>query len=147
MMFMKNVLILCTGNSARSILGEVLFTQLPACKGRFQGYSAGSQPAGRVNPYAIETLKAHGFDTRDLRSKSWDEFAAAHAPRMDYIFTVCDSAAGEACPLWPGNPVTAHWGMPDPAAVTGSEAQKKQAFEETFRVLKQRIEHFIKNDT
>lgn len=142
---MKNILILCTGNSARSILGEVLFTQLPVCKGRFRGFSAGSQPAGKVNPLAIETLRAHGFTTDGLRSKSWDEFGKPGAPQMDFIFTVCDSAAGEACPLWLGNPVTAHWGMPDPAAVTGTDAQKKEAFEEAFRVLKQRIETFAKN--
>lgn len=139
---MKNILVLCTGNSARSILGEVLFTQLPVCKGRFRGFSAGSQPAGKVNPLAIETLQLHGFDTSGLRSKSWDEFGSPNAPQMDFIFTVCDSAAGEACPLWLGHPVTAHWGIPDPAAVTGSDVQKKRAFEDAFTVLKRRIELF-----
>jgi len=139
---MKNVLILCTGNSARSILAECLFNQLPLCSGKFRAYSAGSFPNGTVNPLAIELLQKNGFDTTGLRSKSWDEFSGADAPTMDFIFTVCDQAAGEQCPYWPGQPMTAHWGIPDPAAVTGSEIEKRQAFRDAFQVLKRRIELF-----
>lgn len=135
-----NVLFLCTGNSARSILGEALLNHLPICRGRFRGYSAGSHPRGAVNPHALEILRRAGVETEGLRSKSWDEFAQPGAPQMDFIFTVCDDAAGEECPYWPGQPMTAHWGMPDPAAVQGSEEQIRRAFGETFRVLRQRIE-------
>jgi len=135
-----NVLFLCTGNSARSILGEVLMNA--DGEGRFRGYSAGSFPKGVVNPFAIAMLKEVGLGTEGLRSKSWDEFAAAGAPKMDFIFTVCDQAAGEVCPVWPGQPVTAHWGMPDPAAVEGSDGAKMQAFRDTYRMLKNRIDIF-----
>ncbi|APV49979.1 protein-tyrosine-phosphatase [Betaproteobacteria bacterium GR16-43] len=133
-----NVLFLCTGNSARSILAEVLTNQLGG--GRFRAYSAGSHPTGRVNPFALETLAGFGFPTEGLRSKNWDEFAASGAPPMDFILTVCDNAAGEVCPIWPGKPVTAHWGLPDPAAVEGADAQKRAAFRETATVLRRRIE-------
>ena len=138
------VLILCTGNSARSILGEALFNQLGG--GRVQAYSAGSQPSGKVNPVAIETLTAHGVALpADLRSKSWDEFAAPGAPRFDYIFTVCASAAGAACPIWPGHPATAHWGIDDPAHVEPIEA-RRAAFETSFRALEKRIRAFLALD-
>ena len=122
-----NVLVLCTGNSARSILGEVLFNTLG--KGRFKAYSAGSNPAGRVNPGALEWLQAQGLSTEGLRSKSWDEFAAPSAPKFDFIFTVCDNAAGETCPIWPGKPATAHWGIPDPAHVEGRDEDKACCFQ------------------
>lgn len=137
-----NVLILCTGNSARSILGEVAFNTLPVTRGKFTGYSAGSQPKGAVNPVALEFLGKNGLSTEGLRSKSWDEFAQPEAPRLDFVITVCDSAAGETCPYWPGQPMTAHWGMPDPAAVEGTAEDKLKAFSETFRVLRRRIEIF-----
>lgn len=136
-----NVLILCTGNSARSILGEVLFNALG--KGRFKAYSAGSKPAGKVNPGALEWLHANGHSTEGLRSKSWDEFAAPGAPPLDFVFTVCDNAAGEVCPIWPGQPVTAHWGIPDPAAVDGPDVERHKAFDEAFRVLERRISLFV----
>ena len=136
-----NVLILCTGNSARSILGEALVKHLG--KGRFRGYSAGSQPAGQVNPYALKTLEKYGIDSSGYRSKSWDEFAQPAAPEMDFVFTVCSSAAGETCPIWPGHPMRAHWGVDDPAAVDGSDADKLAAFEQAFRILKRRIELFM----
>ncbi|HEY8579002.1 MAG TPA: arsenate reductase ArsC [Beijerinckiaceae bacterium] len=136
-----NVLFLCTGNTARSILAEGILRQAGA--GRFRAFSAGSQPKGAVNPYALQTLAAFGYPTDGFRSKSWDEFAAPGAPRMDFIFTVCDSAAGEACPLWPGQPMTAHWGIEDPAAVTGGEVQKQAAFATAFRFLRNRIEPFV----
>jgi len=135
-----NVLFLCTGNSARSILGEVLLNA--EGKGRFRAFSAGSFPKGAVNPFALALLKQSGFETEGLRSKSWDEFAAPGAPMMDFIFTVCDQAAGEVCPVWPGQPVTAHWGMPDPAAAQGTDVQIMQAFRETLRMLSNRIRVF-----
>lgn len=135
-----NVLVLCTGNSARSILGEVLFNALG--KGRFKAYSAGSKPAGRVNPGALEWLQEQGYDTSALRSKSWDEFAAPGAPEFDFIFTVCDNAAGEVCPIWPGKPATAHWGIPDPAHVEGIEA-RRAAFKRAAEQLALRIQLFM----
>ena len=137
----RNVLFLCTGNSARSILAEALLNALGAP--RLRAYSAGSHPGGRVNPFAIELLEKNGLPTADLRSKSWDEFAAADAPRMDFVFTVCDSAAGEVCPIWPGHPVTAHWGVDDPAAVTGSDEDKRRAFLAAYTVLRNRIQRFV----
>ncbi|MDP4030064.1 MAG: arsenate reductase ArsC [Gallionella sp.] len=135
-----NVLVLCTGNSARSILGEVLFNVLG--KGKFKAYSAGSKPAGSVNPGALEWLQAQGHGTEGLRSKSWDEFAAPGAPEFDFIFTVCDNAAGEACPLWLGKPATAHWGIPDPAHVEGEEA-RRAAFKKAAEQLARRIQLFL----
>jgi arsenate reductase len=137
-----NVLILCTGNSARSILGEVAFNTLPVCRGKFVGYSAGSQPKGRVNPVALEFLRRTQLSTEGLRSKSWDEFAKPGAPPMDFVITVCDDAAGEQCPYWPGQPMTAHWAMPDPAAVEGTEEEKLKAFATTWQALRRRIELF-----
>lgn len=139
---MKNVLILCTGNSARSILAEALFNTLPVCKGKFKAYSAGSFPFGRVNPFALELLAANGIDIANFRSKSWDEFSRPDAPAMDFVITVCDQAAGEQCPLWLGKPVTAHWGIPDPAAVAGSDDEKRHAFKEALITLRRRIELF-----
>jgi arsenate reductase len=136
-----NVLFLCTGNSARSILAESLLNHLGARK--FNGFSAGSFPKGAVHPYALKLLNDLGFPTDGLRSKSWDEFARPGAPVMDFVFTVCDQAAGEVCPIWPGQPTTAHWGMPDPAAVEGSELMRWQAFRETFRILENRLKVFI----
>lgn len=136
-----NVLFICTGNSARSIIAEAVLNHLGA--GRFRAYSAGSQPLGRVNPLTLETLQGRNFDTAALRSKSWDEFAEADAPQMDFIFTVCDKAGGESCPLWPGHPVTAHWGFPDPAAVQGSWEDKRRAFATTFREISQRLRLFL----
>ena len=135
-----NVLVLCTGNSARSILGEALFNHLG--RGRIKAFSAGSQPSGKVNPVALETLEKHGIPLPEARSKSWDEFAAPGAPEIDYIFTVCASAAGEACPIWPGHPTTAHWGIADPAHVEPLEA-RRTAFEEAYRKLRQRVEAFV----
>ena len=131
------ILILCTGNSARSIMAEAIINTLGA--GRFVAHSAGSQPAGRVHPLALEKLNAIGYPTAQLRSKSWDEFAATDAPQMDFIITVCDNAAGETCPLWPGQPISAHWGFPDPAAVQGSEAEQRAAFEQVFQRITQRV--------
>ncbi len=135
-----NVLILCTGNSARSVLGEVLFNSLG--KGKFKAYSAGSKPAGKVNPGAIEWLQAHGHSTEGLRSKSWDEFSRPDAPVFDFIFTVCDNAAGETCPLWLGHPATAHWGIPDPAHVEG-DAARRAAFNKAAEQLTRRIQLFM----
>jgi len=135
-----NVLVLCTGNSARSILGEVLFNNLG--KGSFKAYSAGSHPAGKVNPGALELLRQQGYSTEGLRSKSWDEFAAPGAPEFDFIFTVCDNAAGEVCPIWPGKPATAHWGIPDPANVEGEEA-RRAAFKRAYDQLARRILLFM----
>jgi arsenate reductase len=134
------VLVLCTGNSARSILGEVLFNVLG--KGKFIAYSAGSKPVGRVNPAALELLQQQGHGTEGLRSKSWNEFAAPGAPEIDFIFTVCDNAAGEVCPIWPGRPATAHWGIPDPAHVEGDEA-KRAAFKTAYAQLARRIQLFM----
>jgi len=135
------VLVLCTGNSARSILGEALFNVLG--KGRLIAYSAGSKPAGRVNPFALELLQQQGYSTEGLRSKNWDEFAAPGAPEFDFIFTVCDNAAGETCPFWPGRPASAHWGIPDPAAVTGDDNAKRAAFRKTYDQLSRRIQLFM----
>jgi arsenate reductase (thioredoxin) len=133
-----NVLFLCTGNSARSILGEALLNHMG--RGRFRAYSAGSHPKDEPNPWALAELQAGGISTEGLRSKSWDEFAAPDAPVMDFVFTVCDQAAGETCPYWPGQPMTAHWGMPDPAAVEGSDSAKELAFRDTALTLKRRLE-------
>jgi arsenate reductase (thioredoxin) len=136
-----NVLILCTGNSARSILAEALINHLG--KGRFCAFSAGRHPAGRVNPFAIELLAQKGLPVADLRSKSWDEFAQPGAPTLDFIFTVCDNAAGEVCPVWPGHPAKAHWGIPDPAAAQGSNDDKRHAFATAYRQLETRISRFV----
>jgi arsenate reductase len=136
-----NVLFLCTGNSARSILGEVVMKNLG--RGRFQAFSAGSHPTGVVNPLALEVLKRNHLPTDGLRSKSWDEFAAPGAPPLDFVFTVCDKAAGESCPLWPGQPITAHWGVEDPAAVTGPDEVRRAAFASALRVLSRRIDLFL----
>ena len=138
-----NVLFLCTGNSARSILGEAILNQLAISSGKFKGYSAGSHPKGQVNPHALELLEGTKFPTKGLRSKSWDEFAAPGAPVMDFVFTVCDQAAAEQCPFWPGQPMTAHWGVPDPAAVEGSDEARRKAFRDTLMVLRRRIEIFV----
>jgi arsenate reductase len=132
-----NVLFLCTGNSARSILAESILNHLG--KGRFRGYSAGSHPKGEVHPLAIDLLRSIGLPVDGLRSKSWDEFARPGAPGMDFIFTVCDNAAGEVCPVWPGNPVTAHWGVPDPVVVEGDLIARKSAFQSSCRLLERRI--------
>ena len=132
-----NVLFLCTGNSARSILAESILNKEGG--GRFRAFSAGSQPKGQVNPHTLVLLSGLGFDVTGFRSKSWDEFTKPGAPKFDFIFTVCDNAAGEACPVWPGNPMTAHWGIPDPAEATGTDAQIGQAFADAYRMLNQRI--------
>ena len=132
-----NVLFLCTGNSARSILAEAYLNMRG--KDRFRAYSAGSHPNGKVNPLALELLAKHRIDTNGLRSKSWDEFAAPGAPELHFVFTVCDNAAGETCPLWPGQPITAHWGVADPAAVQGSDEDKRKAFLKAFTELSTRI--------
>ena len=135
------VLFLCTGNSARSILAEAILNR--EGMGRFIGLSAGSQPKGGVHPYAIDLLKNLNHKTDDLRSKSWDEFALEEAPPLNFVFTVCDNAAGEVCPIWPGQPMTAHWGLPDPDAVKGSEAVIRAAFADTYRMLTNRISIFV----
>lgn len=135
-----NVLFLCTGNSARSILAESILNQ--AGHGRFRAFSAGSHPKGDVHPHALALLRKMNHPTAGLRSKSWDEFAAPDAPRIDFVFTVCDNAANEVCPIWPGHPMTAHWGLPDPAAVEGSEAEQYLAFADTYRMLSNRIAVF-----
>jgi arsenate reductase len=135
-----NVLFLCTGNTARSILAEGILRKDGA--GGFNAFSAGSQPKGVVNPLAVKVLESFGYPTDGMRSKSWDEFALPGAPKMDFVFTVCDSAAGESCPVWPGQPVTAHWGIEDPAAVEGTAAEKEAAFVAAFRFMKNRIASF-----
>ncbi len=136
-----NVLFLCTGNTARSVLAESILRKDGA--GRFNAFSAGSQPRGAVNPFALKVLAGYGYPTDGMRSKSWDEFAAPGAPAMDFVFTVCDSAAGEACPIWPGTPMTAHWGVADPAAVEEADWEKEAAFVTAFRHLKNRISVFL----
>jgi len=136
-----NVLFLCTGNSARSILAEAILNQKG--KPHFTAYSAGSHPAGRVNPVALKTLEAAQFPTAGLHSKSWDEFARPDSPKMNFIFTVCDNAANEICPVWPGQPMTAHWGVPDPAAVTGTPEKIEKAFRDVLVVLERRIGLFL----
>jgi len=136
-----NVLFLCTGNSARSIMAECVMNRLGA--GRFAAWSAGSHPTGEVHPYALDLLAAVGHPTDALRSKSWDEFARPEAPEMDFVFTVCDNAAGEVCPVWPGQPMTAHWPLPDPAAVEGTEALRHAAFAQVYAMLGRRIGIFV----
>ena len=136
-----NVLFLCTGNSARSILAEAILNRLGA--GKFRGYSAGSHPAGKVNPLALHLLRKASYDVSKLRSKSWDEFAAPGAPKLDFVFTVCDDAANEICPIWPGQPMSAHWGLPDPVKSQGTEAERNLAFADTMRMLTQRIDIFV----
>jgi arsenate reductase (thioredoxin) len=135
------VLFLCTGNSARSIMAEAILSRDGA--GRFLAFSAGSHPRGAVHPYASDLLKKLNHNTKSFRSKSWDEFAVAGAPKLDFVFTVCDNAAGEVCPIWPGQPMTAHWGIPDPAAVEGTEAERRLAFAEAYRMLNNRISIFL----
>jgi len=135
-----NVLFLCTGNSARSIMAEVILNTLGV--GKFHAYSAGSAPKGNVNPYTIQLLQSLGHDVAGLRSKSWHEFAKPDAPTLDFVFTVCDNAAGETCPVWPGQPMTAHWGIPDPAEAEGSAAEIGLAFKDAYRMLRRRIEVF-----
>jgi arsenate reductase (thioredoxin) len=136
-----NVLFLCTGNTARSILAEGILAR--DGHGKFRAYSAGSQPKGMVNPFAIKVLQNFGYSTEGLSSKSWDVFASSDAPKMDFVFTVCDNAAGETCPLWPGQPMTAHWGIADPASVEGTDLDKERAFIEAFRFMRNRIQAFI----
>ena len=138
---LRNVLFLCTGNSARSIMAECILRR--EGMGRFNAFSAGSQPAGQVNPHALDLLKRENHKLDDLRSKNWDEFAQPGAPEMDFVFTVCDSAAAETCPVWPGQPMTAHWGIPDPAAAEGDEAVKQLAFADAYRMLTNRISIFV----
>jgi len=136
-----NVLFLCTGNSARSIIAEAILNRVG--QGRFQAFSAGSRPRGRVHPDTVELLRQLHFDVSGLRSKSWSEFAASHAPQLDFVFTVCDNAAAETCPVWPGQPMTAHWGVPDPAEAKGSPAEIALAFKDAYRMLNQRIRIFV----
>jgi len=136
-----NVLFICTGNSARSILAEAILNREGA--GRFRAHSAGSHPKGQVHPYALDLLKRMNYPVAGARSKDWEEFAKPGAPPLDFAFTVCDAAAGEVCPVWPGQPMTAHWGLPDPAAVEGSEAEKRAAFADAFRMLNNRISIFV----
>ena len=140
----KNVLILCTGNSARSIMGEALITKLS--NGKFIGYSAGSKPTGKPNPFAIKLLESKGYDTSFARSKSWDEFTCKDSPQFDYVFTVCDSAASEECPVWLGTPLQAHWGIPDPASVTGTDDVVLEAFRLGYKQLERRILAFCALD-
>lgn len=137
-----NVLFLCTGNSARSILAESILNRLG--KGQFQGFSAGSHPSGAVSPFALELLKRLDFPTQGLRSKSWDEFASPSSPQFDFIITVCDNAAGEVCPVWLGRPTTAHWGIPDPATVQGSDNEKRAAFDQAFKSMESRIQRLLR---
>ncbi len=136
-----NVLFLCTGNSARSIMAEAILNR--EGQGKFRAFSAGSHPLGRVHPLAFNLLRRMNYDVSGLRSKPWDEFAAPGAPKLDFVFTVCDNAAQEACPVWPGQPMSAHWGLPDPAKATGSEAERAFAFDDCFRMLNQRISIFV----
>lgn len=136
-----NVLFLCTGNSARSIVAEAILNKIGA--GKFRAHSAGSQPKGQVNPNTLRLLRSLGYDTSEFRSKSWTEFARPGAPSLDFVFTVCDNAAGETCPIWPGRPMTAHWGIPDPAEAKGSEAEIALAFKDAYRMLHQRIGIFV----
>ena len=135
-----NVLFLCTGNSARSIIAEAILNKAGA--GKFHAYSAGSQPKGQVNPHALQLLQSLGYDTAEMRSKSWDVFATDGAPKFDFVFTVCDNAAAESCPVWPGQPMTAHWGIADPAEAKGTPAEVSLAFKEAYRLLNQRISIF-----
>ena len=136
-----NVLFLCTHNSARSVIAECVMNRLG--KGRFMGFSAGSAPRGSIHPYALDLLRQQNYDVEALRSKSWDEFAQPDAPALDFVFTVCDQAASEVCPVWPGQPMTAHWGIPDPSAAEGTEAERRYAFADTNRMLYQRISIFV----
>ncbi|WP_031360841.1 arsenate reductase ArsC [Caballeronia sordidicola] len=136
-----SILILCTGNSSRSVMAEALFNTLG--KGRFKAYSAGSHPSGTVNPFAIERCESLGYDVSQLRSKSWDEFATLDAPHMDFVITVCDQAAGEICPIWPGKPMTAHWGFEDPAAFEGTDEEKRQVFSRVYRQILGRVSQFV----
>lgn len=135
-----NVLFLCTGNSSRSIMAEAILNDISINKGRFQGFSAGSRPTGTINPYALEQLEKNHLSSNGLRSKSWTEFSGADAPVMDFVFTVCDATAGESCPVFPGKALTAHWGIPDPAAVEGTEMDKRRAFVAAFKQLQNRIQ-------
>lgn len=137
----KNVLFLCTGNSARSIIAEAILDR--EGMGRFRAFSAGSRPKGEVHPFTLQLLQRLNHDVSGLRSKSWDEFAGADAPRMDFVFTVCDQAAAEECPFWPGQPISAHWGLPDPASAKGNDAERHLAFAETYRMLRNRISIFM----
>lgn len=141
---MINVLFLCTGNSARSIMAEAMLNDPAIGGGRFRAVSAGSRPRGEVHPLAIARLQEHGFSVDGLRSKSWDEVAAPGAPPIDIVITVCDNAAAEPCPAWPGHPATMHWSIPDPAAATGPEAERREAFADAMRLLRQRIERFVR---
>lgn len=136
-----NVLFLCTGNSARSVIAESILNRLGA--GKFRAFSAGSQPAGKINPLALNLLRKTNYDVSGLRSKSWEEFAAPGAPKLDFVFTVCDNAANDVCPIWPGQPMTAHWGLPDPVKAQGTEAERNLAFADTMRMLTQRIGIFV----
>ncbi|HTP97375.1 MAG TPA: arsenate reductase ArsC [Burkholderiales bacterium] len=138
-----NVLFLCTHNSARSLMAEAILNNLAVSRGRFKAHSAGSMPSGKPNPFALSQIERAGLSTSGLRSKSWDEFAVAGAPRLDFVFTVCDNAAQEVCPVWPGQPMTAHWGLPDPSRVGGSDEDKRRAFSDTFHYLSNRINVFV----
>lgn len=140
-----NVLFICTGNSARSIMGEAVLNR--AGQGRFRAFSAGSQPKGHVHPYALGLLRRLNYDVSGARSKSWKEFTGADAPKLDFAFTLCDDAAAEPCPVWPGQPMTAHWGLPDPAAAVGNEAQVRLAFADSMRMLTNRINIFVRADS
>lgn len=135
-----NVLFLCTGNSARSVFAEAITNNISITQDKFRGFSAGSRPTGKINPYALDLLERYRISMEGLRSKSWDEFTQPDAPKLDFVFTVCDKVAGEECPYWPGQPITAHWGVPDPAAVYGSDEEKRKAFLETYAILRRRIE-------